>query len=129
MLDLDTGPFQIYLNNDDANGIVRCNGAYSDYMRAKEDAKATHIKLHEQQEAQRSKLTAHRRASEQVTNKNYNSKSEQGISTKFLRTALKLFQPDAKVMMIVVSKHLLHQKSVNPVMKAYLLFCLAQLSV
>ena len=83
VLDLDTGPFQIYLNNDDANGIVRCNGAYSDYMRAKEDAKATHIKLHEQQEAQRSKLTAHRRASEQVTNKNYNSKSEQGISTKF----------------------------------------------
>lgn len=83
VLDLDTGPFQIYLNTDDANGIVRCNGAYSDYMRAKEDAKATHIKLHEQQEAQRSKLTAHRRASEQVTNKNYNSKSEQGISTKF----------------------------------------------
>ncbi|WP_418968861.1 ATP-binding cassette domain-containing protein [Alloscardovia omnicolens] len=36
ILDLDTSPFHIYLNDHDTNDVVRCNGKYSDYLAEKQ---------------------------------------------------------------------------------------------
>ncbi|WP_449224241.1 ATP-binding cassette domain-containing protein [Alloscardovia venturai] len=84
ILDLDTEPFQIYLHPDtSANGIVRCNGRYSDYLEHKAQAKLSHQTAYEQQNGEKSYLISHKHESEHVVHKNFNSKSEQSVSKKF----------------------------------------------
>lgn len=86
VLDLDTAAWDavaLSQGHPNVNGIHLSRGNYSDYLTAKQDARNTHREVHERQQAEKSKLVAHRRDSEVVGHKDFKPRSESKISKKF----------------------------------------------
>lgn len=86
VVDLDTAAWDAVARSEgqpSTNGVHLTKGNYSDYLRAKREAQATHELLHERQQAEKAKLTAHRKESEVVGHKNFTLRSESKITKKF----------------------------------------------
>lgn len=65
------------------NGVHVTKGAYSDYLTAKAEARATHAAIHAQQQASKSSLRQHQRESEVVGHKDFAPRTETKIAQKF----------------------------------------------
>lgn len=86
ILDLDTVPWDAIASatgREKANGIYRCAGRYSDYLREKSAARARHVQIHAQQQREKHDLTQHRASSEVVGHRHFTPRSETRVSKKF----------------------------------------------
>ncbi len=84
--DLDIAPWQAIATATGTGalpGIYRCSGTYSDYLVAKQHARATHQQLHGEQQATKRNLRLHRRESSSIAHGGVRLAEAEGMARKF----------------------------------------------
>lgn len=84
--DLDIAPWQAIATATGTGalpGIYRCSGTYSDYLVAKQHARATHQQLHGEQQTTKRNLRLHRRESSSIAHGGVRLAEAQGMARKF----------------------------------------------
>lgn len=84
--DLDIAPWQAIATATGTgalHGIYRCSGTYSDYLVAKQHARATHQQLHGEQQTTKRNLKLHRRESSSIAHGGVRLAEAQGMARKF----------------------------------------------
>ena len=84
--DLDIAPWQAIATATGTGalpGIYRCSGTYSDYLVAKQHARATHQQLHGEQQTTKRNLKLHRRESSSIAHGGVRLAEAQGMARKF----------------------------------------------
>lgn len=84
--DLDIAPWQAIATATGTGalpGIYRCSGTYSDYLVAKQHARAIHQQLHGEQQTTKRNLRLHRRESSSIAHGGVRLAEAQGMARKF----------------------------------------------
>lgn len=84
--DLDTEVWRELHRADDTevpSGLYRCAGNYSHYLETKTQARARHAALHAEQQAEKRRLTAHRKTSDRIARGGVRLATAEGKAKKF----------------------------------------------